>query len=309
MAILDNRAWLIGLEGVALLRAVAGDRQLDEAFIDQRLAEVAQILAARDDRELAGRTHPQQTDVHTAYQLWAPTYDTDPNPLLDIEQGAVWPLLDRFPPGRAVDAGCGTGRHAGFLAARGHAVIGVDTAPAMLQAARRNVPDARFLLGDLSALPLAHQTADLVVCALALVHQPTLGPAFQEFARVLRPGGQLVVSDIHVASLYLGGIVRIVAPDGRLLVAPTTRLLASDYLRAARAAGFAVLDCVEPRWGAIPGEGGPLAQAWCPAAAAAAYRDTPAAIVWQFQRPTIASHHPAHEVRTSTSTQRPDASP
>ncbi|HEY2506966.1 MAG TPA: hypothetical protein VGI58_10650 [Streptosporangiaceae bacterium] len=44
------------------------------------------------------------------------------------------------------------------------------------------------------------------VCALALTHAPGLAPVLAKFSRVLRPGGHLVTSDIHVLSLYLGGV-------------------------------------------------------------------------------------------------------
>ncbi|MEV4109428.1 hypothetical protein [Nonomuraea sp. NPDC049695] len=46
------------------------------------------------------------------------------------------------------------------------------------------------------------------------------------------------------------------------------------------------LACHEPRWGEVSGgHGGPLAQRWCPEAAAAAYHDTPAVIIWHLRRP------------------------
>jgi SAM-dependent methyltransferase len=279
----DSVAWLLGLEGIALLRAIAGDVH-DETFIDQRLTEAARILAARGAPEPTGRLPIQPIDARTGYDLWAPTYDSEHNPLLASEQSVLWPWLELLPPGLAVDAACGTGRHAGLLAARGHTVVGVDISPGMLAIARRTVPTARLLLGDLTALPVADRRADLVVCALALTHQPALAPALQEFARVLRPGGQLIISDIHLASLYLGGVVRVRSPGGHLLALPAARFLASDYINAAVSAGFNVLACAEPRWGVVEGEGGDLAQSWCPAAAAAAYRDTPAAIAWRLER-------------------------
>src|SRR5690348_13050963 len=70
----------------------------------------------------------------------------------------------------------------------------------MLERARRRLPDVEFREGTLDRLPLAGGTVDLVVCALALCHLPDLPPAFAEFARVLRPGGHLVVSDAHLWS-------------------------------------------------------------------------------------------------------------
>jgi hypothetical protein len=77
---------------------------------------------------------------------------------------------------------------------------------------------------------------------------------------------------------YLG---RVPQAAGRRL--PATPHLASEYVQAAGAANLEILACDEPRWGVVDEEGGPLAQEWCPVAAAVAYRDTAAALVWSFR--------------------------
>jgi|SRR5208282_2038899 len=154
----------------------------------------------------------------------------------------------------------------------------------MLARARARVPAADFVPGDLRRLPVAGEAVDLVVCALALTHVPALAPVLAEFARVLRPGGRLVTSDIHVLSLYLGGVAHVAGPGGGVRLLPASRYLASDYLTAALAAGFRPLGCFEPRWPATALAGGPLARRWCGAAADAVYEAAPAAIIWQFRR-------------------------
>jgi ubiquinone/menaquinone biosynthesis C-methylase UbiE len=68
----------------------------------------------------------------------------------------------------------------------------------------------------------------LVVSALALTHVPALAPVMAEFVRVQRPGGHVVISDIHVMSLYLGGVVNAPGPDGRVCLLPASRYLASS---------------------------------------------------------------------------------
>jgi SAM-dependent methyltransferase len=275
-------AFLLGLEGVALLRAFAGD-DLGREFVEARIAETRALLD-RAAAVVGGGSEAGQVSTVDGYRGWAAAYDDPGNPLIAVEEPVVRQILSSLPAGSALDAACGTGRHAEHLAARGHRVTGVDSSPDMLARTRlRRVP-ARFLLGDLHRLPLADGCMDLAVCALALVHVPALAPVMAEFARVLRPGGHLVISDIHVLSLYLGGVATAAGPDGQVGLLPASRFLASDYLAAAVPFGLQVRRCEEPRWPASALAGGPLARQWCAAAADAACTATPAAVVWHFQR-------------------------
>ncbi len=252
-----------------MLRHHAGDHVVD-GFLEARLAEVQRVVRAIDHE--APPVDVGDISVRDGYAIWATSYDTEENPLFGPEEAAVRALLDSLPVGIIADVACGTGRHAAYLARRGHRVVGFDLSSEML--ARATVPSAQ---ADLRALPLLDNAVDAAICTLALTYVPSLTPALRELARVVRPGGSVITSDIHVMSLYLGGVS---SADGKRL--PATRYLASDYIDAAHAAGLTVVSCHEPRWRAVDGEGGPLAQQWCPDASAAAYHDTPAAIVWRF---------------------------
>jgi ubiquinone/menaquinone biosynthesis C-methylase UbiE len=117
-------------------------------------------------------------------------------------------ILNVLPAGRAVDAACGTGRYSAYLAGRGHAVVGVDSSADMLAVARARLPHSDFLAGSLDNLPVPDSSADLVVCALALAHMPELSVVMAEFARVLRPGGHLVMSEAHHELILRGSVVR-----------------------------------------------------------------------------------------------------
>src|SRR6185312_8121729 len=135
--------------------------------------------------------------------------------LIDIEEPIVRGILDRLPVGDALDAACGTGRHAAFLAGLGHRVTGFDGSAEMLAVARRRLPDAVRHVADLRGpIPAATDAVDLVVCGLALASVPDLTSVFAEFARVLRPGGHLVVSDAHQILSYLRPTLARDAADG-----------------------------------------------------------------------------------------------
>ncbi|MFB9445911.1 class I SAM-dependent methyltransferase [Dactylosporangium vinaceum] len=201
-----------------------------------------------------------------------------------------------LPPGVALDAACGTGRYTAYLAQQGHRVIGVDSSPDMLAHARTRAPSTELRQGDLCELPLPDDHVDIVVCALALTHLPDVGPAIAEFARVLRPGGHLVITDVHQELVALGSVPRVRAGDGDPGLLPAFRHRASDYLRVALPLGLQVRRCEEPRMsgqagGDMPAEigTGPW-DAWpwslldiVPAASGAAWDGTPSQLIWHFQ--------------------------
>jgi len=98
-----------------------------------------------------------------------------------------------------LDMGCGTGRFTVSLAERVSVVSGLDLSGAMLEAARKKLADrgltADLREGDMAALPFPDESFDVVVCMLALMHIPRddRQQVFHEVARVLRPGGRMVI--------------------------------------------------------------------------------------------------------------------
>jgi SAM-dependent methyltransferase len=136
--------------------------------------------------------------VEHAYDRLAATYADRLWAELDGKPLDRW-LLERVAreaPGTVLDVGCGPGHVTGFLAAHGADARGLDLSPAMIDVARARVPAATFTVGDLRALPLADESLGAVVAMYALVHLPPgeLAPAIAELARVLAPGGLLLVA-------------------------------------------------------------------------------------------------------------------
>jgi ubiquinone/menaquinone biosynthesis C-methylase UbiE len=120
------------------------------------------------------------------------------------EERAAWDrVLSLAVGGRqaltALDVGCGTGFLSLELAARGHAVTGIDFAPEMLALANDKAADAgaaiRFEHADAENLPFPAASFDLVITRHVLWTLPHPEAAIDEWKRVLRPGGRLAVID------------------------------------------------------------------------------------------------------------------
>jgi ArsR family transcriptional regulator len=97
------------------------------------------------------------------------------------------------------DLGCGTGQLAAALAPFVAGVVAVDRSGDMLQAARRRLrecPNAEVRRGDLEALPIDDASLDAATLVLVLHHAPDPSAVLADAARVLRPGGRLLVVDM-----------------------------------------------------------------------------------------------------------------
>ena len=117
----------------------------------------------------------------------------------EIEQ-AIAAALSGEPLGALLDIGTGTGRMLELFAAEAEGAIGVDRSSEMLRLARvkldaAGVAGASLRQGDMYALPLADQSVDSIILHQVLHYAQTPGSAVSEAARVLRPGGRLLVID------------------------------------------------------------------------------------------------------------------
>ena len=100
-----------------------------------------------------------------------------------------------------LDAGCGTGWFSRYWRQRGHQVTALDLSAAMLQQARQQQAAARYVAGDIDALPIASGSMDLVWSNLAVQWSDDLRAALHQFVRVTRPGGCVLFSTLTAGSL------------------------------------------------------------------------------------------------------------
>lgn len=92
-----------------------------------------------------------------------------------------------------LDVGCGEGQVSRRVSATGARVIGVDLSVEQIVEAARRQGGPHYAQAPAHALPFADATFDAVVVCLMLEHIDVLEPVLAEFARVLEPGGRLIV--------------------------------------------------------------------------------------------------------------------
>lgn len=274
---LNLAEYQLAIQGLAMIRTCLTEPSAARPRVD----EIRRILADVPD---AVRVALTEYEVPEGYTRWAQHYD-GPNPAIAREQPIVHGILADLPPGRALDAACGTGRHAAHLVELGHQVVGVDATAAMLAVARKKLSTVDFRKGTLEALPLQDNSVDLVTCALSLSHVPDLRPVMAEFARVLRPGGQAVLSDIHPMATMTGAIAAFPGSDLAKGVPYVRSVIhqVSDHLAAFRAADLSVLDCLEPPVDEDVVRGTP-GYADYPDAARQAFLGMPYLLIWRLRR-------------------------
>jgi SAM-dependent methyltransferase len=119
-------------------------------------------------------------------------------------------------PGKALDVGMGPGRLCFELEQRGWTTSGVDFSPEMVELARRRLPHAssRLLRASAEDLPFEDGSFDLVT-ATGVLEYAGVSYALRELARVLRPGGDAVVSYPITGSLYSIWKSRVYYPAAR----------------------------------------------------------------------------------------------
>jgi malonyl-CoA O-methyltransferase len=154
--------------------------------------------------------------IRRGYDRWARVYDHDRNPLPALEEPFVRDALGAVHGLDVLDLGCGTGRHALWLAEAGARVTAVDFSAGMLAAARAKAAAGavRFVVHDLhQALPFEAEAFDRVVSGLVIEHLSDPTAFFAEARRVLRARGLAVVSAMHPAMFLRGTRARFTDPE------------------------------------------------------------------------------------------------
>lgn len=151
------------------------------------------------------RTTLERPDVH---RRWIGDFYTDESSrFYESAFDRIAALLASREKSTFLDVGCGDGAHTIRLARRGYAVVALDFSEYILDQARRNVAAnhlehmVRFERGNLLNLPVADGTFDFVLCWGVLMHIPEVEKAISELARVVKPNGFLIISEVNMWSV------------------------------------------------------------------------------------------------------------
>lgn len=139
----------------------------------------------------------ERNDIRHAYDEVAEAYAS-----VRSEGGQDMEILAEFleplsSEARILDAGCGQGRPVLRRLDKAATAVGLDFSRRQLQLARENVPGAALVQGDLTHLPVADGVFDAVTAYHTLIHVPLDAhqTVLNEFARVLRPGGRVLLTE------------------------------------------------------------------------------------------------------------------
>lgn len=187
--------------------------------------------------------------IRNAYNAWSQTYDSDENLTRDLDRQVMLEALAGRRFSSILEISCGTGKNTSLLARIGERVHALDFSEGMIEKARENVNAAnvKFSMADLTQRwPCTDGAYDLVVCNLVLEHIENLSFIFSEASRVLLPGGQFLVNELHPFRQYEGKKARFQSETG-IIEIPAFVHHISEFLKPATQSGLSLLQ-LDERW-------------------------------------------------------------
>jgi len=182
--------------------------------------------------------------VAQAYDRWSATYDADKNITRDLDATVLQKTPLTLEERDVLELGCGTGKNTAYLAGRARKVFALDFSEGMIARAHERIAtsNVRFIRHDVrDTWPVESASVDMVVANLILEHVHDLAPVYFEAARVLRPGGQFFVCELHPYRQLIGSQAQFVDRTSGETVKLTAHVhTVAEYVNGGIEAGFAL---------------------------------------------------------------------
>ena len=148
------------------------------------------------------------------YDIWSSTYDNSPNPTVMIDEFKFPDFYKNWSGKKILELGCGTGRHTKRLVGQGNIVMGIDLSEGMLSQAKKKLPNIDFIHADFLNYQFENNSFDKILVSLVLEHITDLDLFFQKVHSILKPYGEILISELHPERAANGSFARFTNDDG-----------------------------------------------------------------------------------------------
>jgi ubiquinone/menaquinone biosynthesis C-methylase UbiE len=151
-----------------------------------------------------------ETEPETAYDWWAASYDDNQsdNLMLALDEEVFSDLLNKIQikDKILVDIGCGTGRHwKKIINRQPKKMIGFDVSEQMLMMLQHKFPQAdTYHLTNNKLNRIENNSCDIIISTLTIAHIKNIAETLKEWVRILKPGGDIIITDYHPTALANG---------------------------------------------------------------------------------------------------------
>jgi ubiquinone/menaquinone biosynthesis C-methylase UbiE len=151
-----------------------------------------------------------EKEASEAYDIWSAFYDNQPDNLMLYLDGLLFTdLLKKVVlyNKEVVDFGCGTGRHwKTIMARKPRRLLGLDVSAGMLRQLQVKFPKAELgMISDNSLSFIPDGSIDIIISTLTIAHIADCSNLIKSWSRILKPGGDILLTDFHPDVLANGG--------------------------------------------------------------------------------------------------------
>lgn len=148
-------------------------------------------------------------NTQTAYNNWAPTYDSVENKTRDLELTAGKQILANADLSKVLELGCGTGKNTAWLAEKAKKILAIDFSEEMMNIARQKITgkNVEFQQADITK-PWPFKKSTLITCSLILEHIQNIDFIFEQASKTLKKKGCFYICELHPYKQLEGGRAR-----------------------------------------------------------------------------------------------------